>query len=243
MTERLPRRVEGWAFFLDFDGTLVEISDVPNTVVMPPDLRPLLSRLSGKAAGALALVSGRSIATLDSFLAPLQLPTVGVHGAEMRLADGDYLTPVAPEVVAVARRALGDVAARHPALVLEDKGISVALHFRGVPELEAVATAAAERAAAETGGVLVVQHGKMVVELRPANADKGRALATLMERRPFLGRRPVAIGDDRTDETMFVTARSLGGVAARVGESRFESAASEHFASPAAVRTWLAGLE
>jgi trehalose 6-phosphate phosphatase len=239
----LPRRVEGWAFFLDFDGTLVDISDVPNTVVVPDDLRSLLSRLSDKAAGALALVSGRSIATLDNFLKPLRLPTVGVHGAEMRLADADYLTPVVPEAMEIARRALSEVAARHPALILEDKGVAVALHFRGVPELEAVATAAAEQAATETGGVLVVQHGKMIVELRPANTDKGRALAALMERRPFLGRRPIAIGDDVTDETMFAMARSLGGTAARVGQSGFESAASERFANPAAVRGWLAGLE
>jgi trehalose 6-phosphate phosphatase len=240
--DALPHQAEGWAFFLDFDGTLVDIAAVPEAVVVPEDLPAVLTALAAKAGGALALVSGRSVETLDRLLRPVRLPAAGVHGAEIRLPDSAFVTPVAPEVIEIARRAMTELAARHPGLILEDKGVAIALHFRNAPAEASTVLDVAERAAAETGRAMVVQQGKMVVELRPSNADKGRALATLMTQRPFAGRRPIAIGDDLTDEPMLAAARALGGVAVRVGSSMPDSAASLHLADPAAVRGWLAAL-
>jgi trehalose 6-phosphate phosphatase len=240
--DALPHQAEGWAFFLDFDGTLVDIAAAPDAVVVPENLPAMLTTLAAKAGGALALVSGRSVETLDRLLRPARLPAAGVHGAEIRLVDSMFVTSAAAEAIEIARRSMTDLAARDPRFVLEDKGVAVALHFRSVPEEASTVLAAAERAAAETGGAMTVQQGKMVVELRPANADKGRALATLMTQRPFAGRRPIAVGDDLTDEPMLAAARALGGVAVRVGSSMPDSAASLHLANPAAVRGWLATL-
>jgi len=243
VTDALPRRAEGWAFFLDFDGTLVDIAAAPDAVIVPDDLAAILRRVSNKTDGALAVVSGRTIATLDRFIGPPPFPAAGVHGAELRLPSGERTGLAAPRSVDRARRAFADLAERHTGLRLEDKGVAVALHFRSAPELEAVAADLARAIAAETHGELDVQLGKMVVELRPANADKGRALASLMEHAPFRGRRPLAIGDDVTDEPMLERARAFGGMSVRVGAPGPGGATSVYFADPAAVREWLAALE
>ncbi len=241
MVDKLPRLLEGWALFLDFDGTLVEIADTPAGITVPADLPRLLMRVTAKAGGALAILSGRTIEALDQFLAPARLASAGVHGAELRLPDGERLT-ASPEGADEALRSVRDFGARHPALVVEDKGVAVALHYRAVPDLAASAIAAAEAAAVRSRGVMTVQHGKMVVELRPADADKGSALSTFMARAPFDGRRPIAVGDDLTDEAMFVAARAQGGLAVRVGREKMTSAATIGVADPAAVRGWLATL-
>ena len=242
MTDTLPHRAEGWAFFLDFDGTLVEIAAAPDAVVVPGDLPALLTRLAAGADGALAVVSGRTIEALDRLLAPAQLAAAGVHGAELRLPDGERWAAGAPDMTR-ARRLLLDFAGEHPGVLAEDKGVAVALHYRRAPDLAAAAIAAAEAAARDSHGALSVQHGRMVVEVRPAGADKGRALAAFMTHTPFDGRRPIAIGDDLTDEAMFAAARTLGGIAARVGPENEPTAASLHIADPASLRGWLAGLE
>lgn len=242
MTDALPRRAEGWAFFLDFDGTLVDLAERPDGVSVPADLPGLLSRLADRAGGALAVVSGRTIESLDWLLAPARLATAGVHGAEVRLPDGQRLAVATPDLTR-ARRFLLDFAAAHPGLLADDKGLAIALHYRSAPHLAAAAIAAAEAAAADSQGALSVQHGKMVVEVRPAGADKGRALATLMKHAPFAGRRPIAIGDDVTDDAMFAAARALGGIGLRVGPANEPTAASLHLADPAAVRGWLGSLE
>jgi trehalose 6-phosphate phosphatase len=207
------------------------------------DLRGVLAGAAGKAGGALAVVSGRTIATLDRFLGPTSFPAAGVHGAELRLPDGELISVAAPRFLDEARRAFSTFASSHPRVRLEDKGVAVALHFRGAPELETAAVDLARAVAAETLGEMSVQLGKMVVELGPARVDKGRALATLMEHAPFRGRRPVAVGDDLTDESMFVAARMLGGMAVRVGADDRTSAATAYLADPSAVRGWLAALE
>lgn len=242
MTEKLPHRADGWAFFIDFDGTLVDIAETPDAVVVPANVPSLLTRVAEKAEGALAVVSGRTIDVLDRLLAPAQFAAAGVHGAELRLPGGTRVSR-APTLVDEARHAFASVAVQHPGLLAEDKGMAVALHFRAAPELEGVAIGAAEAVVAASRGALALQRGKMVVELRPAIADKGRALATLMEQPPFRGRRPFAAGDDLTDESMFATARALGGIAARVGPYDAGSAASVHIAAPASLRAWLAALE
>lgn len=243
MTDTLPRRAEGWAFFLDFDGTLVDIAEAPDRVAVPDDLKGILARVASKAAGALAIVSGRRLATLETFLGPNSFPAAGVHGAEIRLPDGRRLDAPLPASVNGVRHAFSDFAARHPRLRLEDKGVAVALHYRGAPELQTAVANLVHAVAAETRGEMSVQFGEMVAELRPADVDKGRALATFMEYAPFHGRRPLAIGDDVTDESMLAQARALGGVAVRVGSGEVGSAASAFLSSPAAVRRWLAALE
>ncbi len=236
----LPATPDGWAFFLDVDGTLIDIAETPDGVVVPPELPKLLADLSARTGGAVALVSGRAIATLDRLVAPARLAAAGVHGAEMRFADGhrenlggDALADVRPQLVALGRK--------HPALIIEDKGPAVAVHYRAEPALgPTIQSALADIVSARPA--LHVQPGKMVFEVRPAGADKGRALGIFMQRPPFAGRRPLAVGDDLTDEHMFAIADQLGGRGVKVGADSDESAAPTRLADPATVRAWLADL-
>jgi len=139
-----------------------------------------------------------------------------------------------------ARRRFKLMAAKHSALVLEDKGVNLALHFRSAPELRAEVQEAARSLARELGGAFEVQLGKMVVELRPSGKDKGVAIAEFLEEAPFRGRKPVFVGDDLTDEFGFAMINRVGGHSVKVGEGK--SAARWRLADSAAVREWLAAF-
>jgi trehalose 6-phosphate phosphatase len=228
------------ALFLDFDGTLIDIAGTPESAEATPAEIALLAGLQRATNGALALISGRSIARMDELFAPLVLPAAGQHGAERRDAQGRrhrYRFPAQ-----ALRPVAGDIrnfAARHRGLVFEDKGASVALHYRLAPELAAAVYEAVREAAQPLGDAVEVQGGKMVVELKPAGCDKGRAIETFMQEPPFAGRMPVFLGDDLTDEYGFRVVNRLGGHSVKVGEG--ESAARWRLENPAATRAWLAG--
>jgi len=239
----LPHTTEGWAFFLDIDGTLLEIAPTPDAVVVPPDLPPLLDAICRRADGALAPLTGRDAATGDRLFAPFRLPVGAVHGSLIRDAAGDTLgAPPDPKLPEIRTRLAAFVAA-HPTALLEDKGTAVALHFRADPSLAGPAEATVRAAVAGASG-LTVQPGKMVFEIRPARADKGAALATFMATAAYHNRRPVAVGDDLTDESMFAAALAAGGMALRVGDPSHpgDSRASVAFETPHDVRRWLARL-
>jgi trehalose 6-phosphate phosphatase len=239
----LPRSLDGWAFFLDIDGTLIEIAPAPDAVVVPPGLPGLLDRLCAGTGGAMALLTGRDIATVDRLFAPARLPVGAVHGAHLRDASGRIIGDPPDPALAAVRERLAAFVAAHPPAILEDKGIAVAVHFRADPGLEPEAEAVVREAVSAAGGSLVVQPGKMVFEVRPAGADKGAALAAFMRGPAFAGRRPVAVGDDLTDESMFAAAKAHGGLALRVGAAADpRSSAVTAFAAPADVRQWLSGM-
>ena len=231
---------DGWAFFLDVDGTLIDLAETPDGVVVPPDLPAMLDRLAERAGGAVAIVSGRAIAALDRLLAPAHLAAAGAHGAELRLAGGAVETVAGPALDGVRTR-LAALAARHPKLLVEDKGVAIAVHYRADPQLGPVIGSALDEIVASHDG-LHVQPGKMVFEVRPAGVDKGRAVATLMQTAPFAGRRPLAIGDDLTDETMLAAARRLGGMGVWVGATMPPGGADARLDGPESVRRWLRKL-
>lgn len=226
------------ALFLDFDGTLVDIAPGPDAVVVDPGLSALLGGLGQMLGGALALVSGRDLASLTRFVDGPGLVLAGSHGHELRLGDGRVDAPARPPVFDRVKQDLARFASAHPGLAVEDKALGVALHSRAAPEHEAAARAEAERLAAAHG--LVVQAGKCVAELRLDHADKGTAIARIMDEPGFAGRWPVFVGDDRTDEAGFVAAARLGGDGVYVGDPPHETAAAFRLPDPAAVRAWLA---
>jgi trehalose 6-phosphate phosphatase len=236
----LPKSAAGLAFFFDLDGTLIDIAETPDDVVVPSDLTVMLSRLAALADGAVAIVSGRAIATIDRLLAPLHLPAAGAHGAEMRGPNGEAVVVTTEGIEAVRQRLLG-FARRHPAIRVEDKGVAFAVHYRADPTLRPLVEEAVRRAVAPHPD-LHIQRGKMVYEVHAAGIDKGRALAALMREPPFAGRVPVAVGDDLTDEGMFVEAARLGGVTVAVGTDLADTAASLVLPDPAAVRNWIRKL-
>ena len=228
--------LDGAALFLDFDGTLVELAQTPDSIRVDPQLPGLLKRLCALLEGRLAIVSGRSIGDLESHLDCSGLAVSGSHGLELRLADGTHLPLFVPRPLDEVRAALAAFVEAAPGLLVEEKPAGLALHYRLAPEQEGAAAALMERLAAEHD--LTLQHGKMVAELRPAGADKGDAVRALMGEPPFAGARPVVVGDDLTDEHAFEAATAIGGAGVLVGEP-WPTAASFRLPSVAAVAEWL----
>jgi trehalose 6-phosphate phosphatase len=227
------------ALFLDVDGTLLEFADDPDGVIVAANLTDLLERLHRELKGALALISGRNLATIDRFFAPHRFAAAGLHGLELRDAAG-HVTHFESDVEAMATLRLGmhDVAELNPGLIVEDKGGSLALHYRRVPLLGPIAAEEAQKLASRLGAYFVLQPGDHVVEIRPAGPDKGRALAALMATPPFAGRIPIAVGDDHTDEHAFDAAGAFGGYGVIVGMRR-PTRAAHTLADPSAVHAWL----
>lgn len=208
------------ALFLDLDGTLLEFAATPGGVTVGAGLRPLLETLRARLDGALALVSGRSIAELDRLLDPLHLPAAGQHGLEWRGADGILRLHDAPPVPPTLLRRLEAFERDHPGTILEPKGASVALHYRGRPDAAHAASAVVTSIADERPGVWDLLHGKMVIELRPAGVHKGLAIERLLAHPPFAGRRPVFAGDDWTDEDGFAAVNLRDGISVGVAVTR-----------------------
>ncbi|QJR14071.1 trehalose-phosphatase [Usitatibacter palustris] len=215
----VPDPQPGWALFLDVDGTLVDLAGHPAAVRVEPGLRGLLENLRDATGGALALVSGRSIADLDRLFAPLELPAAGQHGAEVRTGRVAAL-PAGPRRAAFdhVAAALDAVVHANPGFVLEDKGSNFALHYRDRPGHAADAEAAIKRAAHELGDDYEVISGHYVYEAKPAAHNKGTAVLQLMREAPFAGRIPVFVGDDRTDEDGFEAVARLGGHSVKIGD-------------------------
>jgi trehalose 6-phosphate phosphatase len=216
------------ALFLDFDGTLVDLAPQPEAVIVPSGLIATLDTLNNYLGGALALISGRPIEQIDAFLHPLRLPAAGVHGAERRSAAGEMtLLSTHPlqrvEDVAVA------LAARHPRLRVENKRGSIALHYRQAPELELECLQAMQAAVEESPGLTMLR-GKMVVEAKPGGASKGQAIEAFLHEPPFVGRCPLFVGDDFTDEVGFATVQRMQGLGIKVGEGA--SVAFQRLPSP-----------
>jgi trehalose 6-phosphate phosphatase len=214
----LPGPPSGWALFLDVDGTLVEIAVDPEAVVVTPRLVGILDRLQRRFGGAVALVSGRTVARLDALFAPLRLPAAGNHGLERRGADGRIVRPPEHrEAMEQVRRGFTAFAAANPGTLTEDKELSVALHFRRVPACEAAAVALADRLSRAVGPGFRLQRGKMMIEIRPLGGDKGSVVDAFMAEPPFAGRLPVFVGDDVTDEDGFAAVNRRGGISVHVG--------------------------
>jgi trehalose 6-phosphate phosphatase len=233
------------ALFLDVDGTLLDIRRRPAEVVVPPGLRDLLESVSGTLGGALALVSGRSIADLDRLFAPLRLPAAGQHGCELRLErDGEYRPQPVQHIEPALRLAVAVLAARHPGVEIEDKGQTLALHYRAAPRAMEMLSEQLERLAGRTGELIALGRGKMVFELRDARFTKASAVEAFLDRAPFAGRLPVFIGDDVTDEDGFEAVERHGGIAMPVGRMLARDGRERRatFAGPADVREWLATL-
>jgi trehalose 6-phosphate phosphatase len=210
--------LDGAALFLDFDGTLVELAETPDTIRVSPSLSPLLQRLSERLGGRLAIVSGRAIHDLERHLLCSGLAMSGSHGLELRLRDGRRVPRPVPGSLGHARERVAHYAESIPGLLVEEKPFGIALHYRKAPHREPEVHAFMADLASATGLSLLA--GKMVAELRPPGADKGDAVRALMAEPDFAGTRPLFVGDDVTDEDAFRVADELGGAGILVGAQR-----------------------
>ena len=242
--EKLNVPLQSLAVFLDVDGTLLEIAPTPDTVYVGPRLRALLESLHLSTSGAVALVSGRTIANLDELFAPMApLPAAGLHGFERRTATGArvHCAPPDAEILELARSDLHSIAARYPGTLVEDKQVALAMHYRLAQESATEILSHMELLAVRVHPHLHLQPGKMVAELRPARATKGEAIREFLREPPFSDRLPIFIGDDLTDETAFEAVNSVGGVSIAVNVQR-PTAARFFLPSVSAVHDWLESL-
>ena len=238
----LAQRLGECAILLDIDGTLLDLAPTPREVWVPPGLAETLSRLHDRTSGALALVSGRSLNDIDLIFAPEQFPAVGGHGAEMRISvDSEAVAVHAPPMDKELKRRLAAIAKLSPGILLEDKGYSLALHYRLAPHAEKAIYEAVSLIRADLPNAPIeVLPGKCVCEIKQSGFDKATGVRELMTHAPFLGRRPIFIGDDVTDESVFAMMPGVGGLAFSVG--RRAQGVTDYFDEPRDVRAWLAGL-
>ncbi len=225
------------AMFLDVDGTLVDIKSHPGDVRAEAALIDLLVDLAGHLDGALSLISGRSIAEIDRIFAPVHFPCAGSHGAELRLRGNDVIVAQAefPDEILRRARAFADT---HDGLLVEKKSAGLALHYRRAPRLETSCRELVADLMRELGPEFRLIDGKMVLEIAPRDHHKGEAIREMLQHRPFLGRRPVFVGDDVTDEDGFCIVNDLGGLSVRVGQGN-DTAAKFALDSVDDVRGWL----
>lgn len=236
----IPDLSARYAYFFDLDGTLAEIKPHPDQVVVPAKILQMLHRLAECNNGALALISGRSMAELDALAKPYRFPLAGVHGAERRDINGQMHIVHLPQ--AIEREIsvqLHTALAKLPGTELETKGMAFALHYRQAPEYEAILQALALRVT-QTWPQLALQQGKCVVEIKPKGTHKGEAIAAFMKEAPFAGRTPIFVGDDLTDEHGFTFVNNAGGMSVKVGEG--ETRAQWRLAGVQDVWRWLESI-
>jgi len=236
-----PRAGEAYALFLDFDGTLVDIAERPEDVMVAPSLPETLLRLQERLGGALAIVSGRPVAFLDHQFLPHRFDMAGLHGLEQRIAGNLHLCD--PDEHPQLRRMIGrlkEVVGDKDGVLVEDKGCSVAIHWRLAPQEKEFVLTTAHAAVEALGSEYRLQHGKAVVEILPSAAGKGKVIERFLHSAPYKGRRPIFVGDDLTDENGFRTVNARGGLSVRIGAG--ETIAKVRLGTPADLRhclsTW-----
>ena len=226
-----------WCLFLDVDGTLIELTDSPLNTFADPELKTLLGQVAERLGGALALISGRSIDYLDALFSPLRLPAAGLHGVERRKASGimhgasftdTQLTP--------AREAVTALVQAHPGTSVEDKGRTLAVHYRMAPQHEAAVRQSLIDIAKPLGSNYHIQEGSMVLEIKPRGFTKASAIKAFLHEPPFSGRKPVFVGDDLTDQDGFRMVEDQGGISIAVGDRVH---GQFRFDTVSAVRAWL----
>jgi trehalose 6-phosphate phosphatase len=242
IADKLANCLDSCAILLDIDGTLLDLARTPREVWVPPGLAATLHALHRQTKGALALVSGRSLNDIDLIFAPARFPAVGGHGAEMRLSnESEAVATHAPPMDQELKRRLAAIARLSPGILLEDKGYSLALHYRLAPHAEKAIYEAVSLIRADLPNAPIeVLPGKCVCEIKQSGFDKATGVGELMMHEPFTGRRPIFIGDDVTDESVFAAMPGLGGLAFSVG--RQAQGVAGHFDAPSNVRAWLTRL-
>lgn len=229
------------ALFLDIDGTLIDIAPSPDSVTIPSGLAELVEALTGALGGAVAVLTGRSIGEVDSFLAPLTPIAAGVHGAEVRFSRGGEVEFTAEPIDQRVIDAVKDVMRAEPGVFVEVKRASIAVHFRLAPDAGPRIEMALQGVVTRSEDHLILCKGRKVLEIMPRHISKGAALERIIELPAFRERRPIMIGDDVSDLSAFASAERLGGRGLKVAGGAY-GATEATFHNPTEVREWLMAL-
>ncbi|WP_247654775.1 MULTISPECIES: trehalose-phosphatase [Microvirga] len=237
----MPDMNERYALFLDFDGTLVDIVERPDAVRVDPSLPAVLTTLQERLGGALAIISGRPVEFLDGRFVPHAFDMAGLHGLEHRIAGKmSMCDPDEHPALRATVERLSAIVSGKEGVLIEDKGCSVAVHWRLAPHEKDFAIATAHAAVEALGADYRVQHGKAVAEILPSAAGKGKVIERFLQEAPYRGRRPIFVGDDLTDENGFKTVNAQGGLSVRIGAG--DTIAKVRLGTPADLRhclsTW-----
>lgn len=233
-----PAPDDDWALFLDVDGCLVPHEDTPDLAIASPEMCRHLQALADRLDGAVALVSGRSIQSLDQLFSPFGVVcAAGLHGLERRNAQSTQGAPQAPAAIDSLAREVESLASRYPRTLVERHGPCLNLHWRAAPHAAADFTQFAHSALPRLPGyrLHVGAHG---IEIRPEGMDKGVAIHAFLNEPPFRGRRPVFAGDDVADERGFAVVNAHDGISVLVGD-RDDTVAHYRLPDPSAVHRWL----
>jgi len=232
----------------DYDGTLTPIVARPEIATLTEETRQRLTTLSRMDRFVVGVVSGRSLADVESLVDVPGVVYAGNHGLEISGGGNDYVHPQTPSYVAelseiteTCEKELAEI----PGILVDNKRLTLTVHFRSTPDRYSGQVDAAVVAAAAPyveAGRMRVTRGKRVVEVRPnLDWDKGKAILKIREDcgdRPL----PVFFGDDQTDEDGFSVVQDLGGLAVFIGPPRERTKALHQLESPAEVGQVLALL-
>jgi len=233
---------------LDFDGTLSEIVEHPESAALRPGNADLLESLNRKPGSTVGVISGRSLDDVRRRVGVPGLVYGGNHGLEICGPHLQYLHPHAAAAIAhfAELAALLDASlAEIPGAHVENKTLTLTVHYRQTPaehhaRVGAIVDDVAESAI--TAGRVRLAAAKAAIELRPSiDWNKGRALE-LIRSRLAPDAVPIYIGDDATDEDAFAAAQAVGGCGIFVGPADFPTRAKYRLDSPAAVTNALADL-
>lgn len=230
-----------WALFMDIDGTLLGVAATPDAVTVPAGLVQLLEGVVCGLGGAAGVLTGRRVADADRLFAPLKLIASGVHGTELRAERGGPITTLAPPIPPEVIQAMNNISSIASGILVEQKGCGVAVHYRNAPLARRALETELAAIISSSAYDLVLRRGRKVLEAVPRGYSKGTALTALASRPPFKGRRPVMVGDDVGDESAFIAAERLGGLALRVAGEHFGTGAAD-FDGVHSVRAWLKAL-
>jgi trehalose-phosphatase len=248
------RQAKQVLFLTDFDGTLAPIVDKPELAVMPEETRLLLKTLARQRRFKVGIISGRALADLKKMVGLEGIIYAGNHGFEIEGPGWNFVSPIADElkpIFRVVRQVLTLTLGTIKGVLVEDKGITLSVHYRQVEKANAKDVRnLVERAISGPTllGLLKVTSGKEVYEVRPAiNWNKGRAIRLLMKKYGRGGRNsgliPIYLGDDLTDEDGFQAIEKYGsGISVYVGGIRHNSAARYYLNSTDEVHQFMVEL-
>jgi trehalose 6-phosphate phosphatase len=241
-------------FLTDYDGTLTPIAEKPEMAALSEETRQVLQLLAHQKNFTLGVVSGRALSDLKDKVKLSGIIYAGNHGLEIEGPGLVFINPIAEEIrpfFRIIQQVLTLTLKSIKGVLVEDKGLSLSVHYRQVEDeqakdIEKMVERAVSVPAAR--GFFKVTRGKKVYEVRPAtNWNKGKAIRLLMKRFGKGGWQsgllPVYLGDDLTDEDGFQVIEKYGrGISIHIGEYQNNSLARYYLKSPDEVGQFLSKL-